>query len=133
MTQTSTRADGDQAASAAAHALQDRLGGAPLPGPVATRERTLLRLGGTLLVVGPLWAVVAYFVSHAADSSLQQRDALVAAVFGACLTMVGAALFLRYSIGRFLRFWLARLSYEQEAQAARLAQVVEAAGRRSVS
>ena len=33
----------------------------------------------------------------------------------------------------FLRFWLARLSYEQEAQAARLAEVVDAAGRREVS
>jgi hypothetical protein len=130
MTQTSTSANGDEAA---ARALQERLGGAPLPGQVATRERNLLRLGGALLVVGPLWVGVAYFVSHAASSSLQQNDALVAALFGCCLAIVGAALFLRYSVGRFLRFWLARLSYEQEAQAARLAEVVDAAGRRQVS
>jgi hypothetical protein len=29
-------------------------------------------------------------------------------------------LFLRYSIAGFLRFWLARLSYEQQAQTDRL-------------
>ena len=34
--------------------------------------------------------------------------------------VVGAALFLRYSIAGFLRFWLARLIYEQKAQTDRL-------------
>ena len=29
-------------------------------------------------------------------------------------------MFLRYSLGQFLRFWLARLSYEQQAAADRL-------------
>jgi hypothetical protein len=32
--------------------------------------------------------------------------------------VIGMALFLRYSIGRFLRFWLLRLIYEQQDDAA---------------
>jgi hypothetical protein len=82
--------------------------------PVAGRERLLLRLGALLLVAGPVWAVVEYFISHNTRNPLQQRDAMVGALFAVTLTLVGLALFVRYSLGRFLRFWLARLSFEQE-------------------
>ena len=34
--------------------------------------------------------------------------------------VVGGALFLRYSVASFFRFWLARLIYEQKAQTDRL-------------
>jgi len=36
------------------------------------------------------------------------------AFFGIGLSIAGAALFLRYSLARFLRFWLLRLIYEQQ-------------------
>ncbi len=35
------------------------------------------------------------------------------AIAGLAVTVVGAALFVRYSMAHFLRFWLARLSFEQ--------------------
>jgi hypothetical protein len=35
-------------------------------------------------------------------------------------TVAGGALFLRYSLATFLRFWLARLIYEQQAQTDRI-------------
>lgn len=82
--------------------------------PVAGRERLLLRVGVVLLVAGPVWAVVEYFISHNTRNPLQQRDAMVGALFAVTLTIVGLALFVRYSLGRFLRFWLARLSFELE-------------------
>ncbi len=94
-----------------------------VPGTSTARERNLARLGGLLLVAGPVWVIVCYFISHGATSSLQQNDALVGAVFGLSLTVVGLALFVRYAGARFLRFWLARLSYEQHRHTA---QVVEA-------
>ena len=43
--------------------------------------------------------------------------------------IVGAALFIRYSLGRYLRFWMIRLIHEQRAQTDR---VVEALDRMSV-
>lgn len=81
--------------------------------PSARREGFLIRLGVVLLVVGPVWVAVEYLVSHASTSSLEQRDAIIGALFGGTITVVGAVLFLRYTGARFLRFWLARLSFEQ--------------------
>jgi hypothetical protein len=37
---------------------------------------------------------------------------------------VGGAVFLRYSMAQFLRFWLARLSWEQQAQTDRMVEAV---------
>ena len=50
----------------------------------------------------------------------QQNDAITLGLGGIAAAVVGAALFLRYSIASFLRFWLARLIYEQKAQTDRL-------------
>ena len=36
------------------------------------------------------------------------------------VTVLGAAMFLRYSLAGFLRFWMARLVYEQRAQTDRI-------------
>lgn len=76
--------------------------------PVNDRERILARLGVLLMVAGPIWVAVEYFVSHSGHNSLQQRDAIIGALFGLALCVVGAALFLRYSGGRLLRLWMAR-------------------------
>jgi hypothetical protein len=98
-----------------------------LPDPAAGRDRTYLRLGVVLMVAGVVVAVVGYFLSHGTDNTLQQNDAQVVALIGVALSVVGGALFLRYSIASFLRFWLARLSWEQQTQTDRL---VEALGSR---
>ncbi|WP_421118710.1 hypothetical protein ACE2AJ_15275 [Aquihabitans daechungensis] len=45
-------------------------------------------------------------------------SSIILAVFGLSLAVIGMALFLRYSMGRFLRFWLLRLIYEQQDDAA---------------
>ena len=39
--------------------------------------------------------------------------------------IVGGALFLRYSLAAFLRFWLARFIYEQQAQTDRIVERLE--------
>ena len=91
-----------------------------LPEAASSRERTLLRVGAALLGLGGIVAVVAFFVSHGTTNPLQQRDAIVVALIGVCVSIIGGSLFLRYSIAQFLRFWLARLSWEQQAQTDRL-------------
>ena len=45
----------------------------------------------------------------------EQLDGITVGLIGVAVTVAGAALFLRYSIAQFLRFWLARLTYEQQA------------------
>jgi hypothetical protein len=98
-----------------------------LPDPASGRDRLLLRGGVVLMVAGIAVAIGAYFLSHGTNVLLQQNDAQVLSVVGLTLAVVGGALFVRYSIAHFLRFWLARLSWEQQAQTDRL---IEALGAR---
>ena len=94
--------------------------------PRASRDRMWLFVGGALMVIGVAITIVAYFQSSGAPSSYRtegpatQRDAIIIAVIGMSVAVVGAALFLRYSLAQFLRFWLARLIYEQQAQTDRI-------------
>ena len=94
-----------------------------LRNPATSRDRIWLGLGIALLVVGAVLAVIAYPMSHSTTNPLQQNDAITLALGGVVSAVAGAALFLRYSVASFLRFWLARLIYEQKAQTDRLLDV----------
>ena len=93
--------------------------------PVSGRERVLLWIGALLLIGGPVVAVLAYAQDQGTNNALQQGDDHILALVGVALTIAGAALFVRYSFGRFLRFWLARFAFEQQQQGERVAQLVE--------
>ncbi|MCX4094679.1 hypothetical protein [Nocardia sp. alder85J] len=80
--------------------------------PAAGRSQLWLRLGTVLLVLGPVLAVAAYLMSHSTRDPLVQRDAITLVGGAIVLAVVGAALFLRYSLTGFLRFWLARQSFD---------------------
>jgi hypothetical protein len=97
-----------------------------LPDPASGRDRLLLRGGAVLMVAGVIVAAVGYSLSHGTSNVLQQNDAQVVAIIGLTLSVVGGALFVRYSIAHFLRFWLARLSWEQQAQTDRLIEALAA-------
>jgi hypothetical protein len=81
----------------------------------AANEPRLITLGAVLMVVGAVLALVAFIVSGSQADMRDVLSSIIFAVFGLALTVVGMAIFLRYSIGRFLRFWLLRLVYEQQA------------------
>src|SRR3954453_3139213 len=93
--------------------------------PSTARDRQLLRLGVALMVLGVVLGVYAYSLSHGTTDPLQQRDAIVVALTGVALSVVGGAVFGRYSVAQFLRFWLARLSYEQQAQTDRVVEAIK--------
>lgn len=95
-----------------------------LPDTASSRDRTLLRVGVALMGAGVVIGIVAYVIGHGTTNPLQQRDAIVIAVIGLTVAVVGAAVFLRYSMAQFLRFWLARLSWEQQAQTDRVVEAV---------
>lgn len=101
----------------------DRLGARD---PVAARERALGRFGALLMVLGPIWVAVEYAISHSGQNSLQQRDAIIGALFGLSLCVAGTALFLRYSGGRVLRLWMARSALVTEQQNEALVAAVRA-------
>ena len=80
--------------------------------PAAGHPRLWQRLGGVLMILGIVLAVTAYLVSHRTTSSLTQGDAVTIGLGGVTLSVTGAAIFLRYSLTGFLRFWMARQSFE---------------------
>ena len=88
--------------------------------PTASRDTMLLQVGAVLMVAGVAITIVTYFLSHATFSVADHADDTIIALIGVAITILGAALFLRYSLAAFLRFWLARLIYEQQTQTDRL-------------
>jgi hypothetical protein len=93
--------------------------------PSAARDRLLLRAAVALLAVGPVLGIIAYFMSHGTENPLQQRDAIVLALIGVASSVSGGALFVRYALASFMRFWLARLCWEQQAQTDRVVAALD--------
>ncbi len=91
-----------------------------------SRERGLAMLGWLLIATGIVLAVMAIIVDSGANASYltqgpaDQRDAIVWAVSGVVFAVAGLALVIRFSFAKFLRFWLARLIYEQHASTDRI-------------
>lgn len=110
--------------------FQAEIAAMQLKSPAGARDRALLRLGAVMIVVGVIVAAAAYPMSHGTTDALSQRDAIVLGLLGLTLTAAGSAVFLRYSLGQFLRFWLARFSYEQQQASDRLLEQVKAVGSR---
>jgi hypothetical protein len=80
--------------------------------PAAGHPRLWQRLGAVLMVAGIVLGAAAYLVSHRTTSSLTQGDAITIGLGGVTLSVVGGVIFLRYSLTGFLRFWMARQSFE---------------------
>ncbi|HEX4432006.1 MAG TPA: hypothetical protein VHZ96_22240 [Frankiaceae bacterium] len=76
------------------------------------RDSLLLWLSVIVMVVGIVVSVIGYLLSHGTTSSLTQNDALTIAILGISITVAGGAGFVRYSFSAFMRFWLARLTFE---------------------
>jgi hypothetical protein len=93
--------------------------------PAAGRDRLATRGGFALMVIGVIVAIAAYAQSHGTSNPLGQRDAIIIALIGVAVTVVGAALFVKGSIATFFRFWLARLIYEQKASTDRIVDVAD--------
>lgn len=79
----------------------------------AEQRWTILGLVG--IVLGIALSLIGFFWSRGLSDTRDVITALILAVAGVGITVGGAAIFLRYSFARFLRFWLLRLIYEQQA------------------
>jgi hypothetical protein len=92
-------------------------------------EARLLVVGMVLMPLGLVLVLVGWFgASGTTDFSSQVPYLLSGGVLGLGLIVVGAALFLRYSLARYLRFWLLRLVYEERAASDRNVEALTALG-----
>lgn len=104
--------------------------GLKLKGSSGENEHRWLVVGIVLVVVGVALAVLgAVTVSTAGGSPADQRANMAQGSFlGIALLIVGAAVFVRYSLARYLRFWLIRMTYESRANTDRIVDAIERAG-----
>jgi hypothetical protein len=93
----------------------------------AARDGLWQIVGAIAMAVGVVLAFVAYQLSLSKDDPRDIDSLQILAISMLALAVVGAAVFLRYSLARFLRFWLLRQLYEGQAH---IDQVVAALGER---
>jgi len=97
-----------------------------LRGARADRERLLLVVGSLLLVAGLALAVVGGFQASGTQVLGDQVAFLATGtLLGLALVIVGTALFVRYSIARFMRFWLVRLVHEHRSETDRVVEALK--------
>ena len=93
-------------------------------------EQRMLVVGAVLMAIGVVLALFgAVMVGTSGGSPADQRAYMAQGSFlGLTLAVVGAALFVRYSTARFLRFWLIRSTYEGRANADQVVAAIHWAG-----
>ena len=90
------------------------------------RERLLLALGTVALVAGIVLAIAGGISASGSAVPADQTAAIATGSYiGLALLIAGAALFIRYSVGRMLRFWLVRIVHEQRTETDRLIAAIE--------
>jgi len=94
----------------------------------ADGEKRLLLLGILAVGAGIVLAVIGGVQVVNAETLMDQQAYLATGAFlGIALMVAGAALFVRYSLARYLRFWMVRLVFESRANADRIVDAIERA------
>ena len=86
-------------------------------------DSKLQTLGVVLMIVGIIGAFVSYMAATGAPTQADVMETVPLAIAFMTLAIVGAALFVRYALGKFLRLFLLRQLYEGQHH---LDQVVDA-------
>ena len=84
------------------------------------RDGLFQAAGAVAMGAGVVVGVVAYWLSLGKSDPRDITSLVILAVSMLALAVVGAAVFLRYSLARFLRFWLLRQLVEDQAHIDRL-------------
>ena len=116
----------DSLSTTAADRLEAGMADVHVPEPSADTEARLLKLGIGLPVVGVVLILAAWWQAAGTKYVADQMPMLISGgLFGLALIIVGLGLFLRFSLARLLRFWLARLLVEEQAQTDRLIEALD--------
>lgn len=99
-------------------------------GGLANTERTGTTIGIVLMVVGAfftiIWSISTRGDIAATETNEQLKEVIQAtngtwfAIWGLALILLGAAIWIRNSLTRYLRYWLIRMIYEERANTDRL-------------
>jgi uncharacterized membrane protein YhiD involved in acid resistance len=107
-------------------AFTEEVGDLKLRSAKADRDRLLFILGCVALVAGVVLSVAGGIRASGTTNSADQWAAIATgSLIGLALVVVGTALFVRYSMTRFMRYWLVRLVHEQRSETDRLIAAIE--------
>lgn len=109
--------------------FKTEIGELKLRGSSSEGEQRLLVLGVVLGLAGLALAIYGGIqVMNSGGSAADQRAFTATGSFvGIALVIAGAALFVRYSLARYMRFWLIRMTYESRANTDRLVDAIDRA------
>ena len=97
-----------------------------VPDPKGDAESLLVKVAVALPVIGVVLILVAYFNAASTAYVADQVPMLISGgLLGLGLIVIGVGLYLRFSLARTLRFWLARQVAEQQAQTDRIVAALE--------
>ncbi len=88
-------------------------------------ERVGMIVGIVVFAVAVIIEVVALSNSQGASDPRDQTDALILAILGVVVALGAVAVFLRFSLTRWFRFWLVRLIYEDRQQTDRIVDAIK--------
>lgn len=106
--------------------FRQEIAGMNITTPADETERIWLIIGMvcvglSLVVIGFTW----YQVSGLSQLNAQMPYIVSGGLLSVLLAVVGCALFVRYSMTRYLRFWLVRYIYEERSQTDREVEALE--------
>lgn len=77
------------------------------------RHNTYARVGFLIMIIGLVLAIIAVIMSQSTNNPLDQSTQISMGIAGIAAVVFGGVVFLRYSLGQLLRFWLLRMLHEQ--------------------
>ena len=92
------------------------------------KERGLQILAVLLMVGGIITGFSAYFSSTHQEDIRDQNELIILAIASLGLVLIGAVMFVRYSMAKFLRFWLLRQFYEGQDHIERIVHAMDNGG-----
>jgi len=124
-TNASTSGTGPESSDAARPTFADELSRLKIKGGDTEPERVLVFFGIALFVAGIVLIVFALQTAHTTADPLVQNERIILAVLGALLGLSGVVIWARYSLTRYLRYWLLRVIFEERLQQDRTIEVLE--------
>ena len=96
-----------------------------ISGGGANPERTGMIVGIVLFAAAVVIEIVAFSSSSSAEDPQDQTDMVILALLGVVVALGAVAVFVRYALTRWFRYWLVRLIYEDRQQTDRIVQALE--------
>lgn len=118
-----TSTPSDAAAPRRVDQFKEDIAGLEMKTPADAGERWWVIGAIVSMVVGFLFILGGYWgASGSAIVAIQIPYLLSGGLLGVGFIVIGSAIFVRYSLSRYLRFWLIREIYEQRTQTDRLVE-----------